>query len=187
MWRGGCGGGKKADLCVPRSSAIDNRSGEKVAIKKLSRPFQSEILAKRAYRELRLLKHMQHENVGWAWGLWGLLWSRWAGGGGEGLWRGRGAREAPDQFPHPHVWGRWPERVQKAQDRANPLPAPPALIPHLIKMRCRDLPYLLPRKGAKGFLAVEQNELCEVQTYCFLSVAKEWARRNFVICSRSRT
>jgi len=34
-----------------------------VAIKKLSRPFQSEILAKRAYRELRLLKHMQHENV----------------------------------------------------------------------------------------------------------------------------
>ncbi|GAB5571449.1 mitogen-activated protein kinase 13 isoform X1 [Prionailurus iriomotensis] len=44
-------------------SAIDKRSGEKVAIKKLSRPFQSEIFAKRAYRELRLLKHMQHENV----------------------------------------------------------------------------------------------------------------------------
>nr|XP_054109901.1 mitogen-activated protein kinase 13 isoform X3 [Callithrix jacchus] len=47
--------------CV--SSAIDKRSGEKVAIKKLSRPFQSEIFAKRAYRELQLLKHMQHENV----------------------------------------------------------------------------------------------------------------------------
>uniref|UniRef100_A0A2K5TQT2 mitogen-activated protein kinase n=1 Tax=Macaca fascicularis TaxID=9541 RepID=A0A2K5TQT2_MACFA len=44
-------------------SAIDKRSGEKVAIKKLSRPFQSEIFAKRAYRELLLLKHMQHENV----------------------------------------------------------------------------------------------------------------------------
>ncbi|XP_005389631.1 PREDICTED: mitogen-activated protein kinase 13 isoform X2 [Chinchilla lanigera] len=44
-------------------SAIDKRSGEKVAIKKLSRPFQSEIFAKRAYRELRLLKHMRHENV----------------------------------------------------------------------------------------------------------------------------
>ncbi|XP_073741032.1 mitogen-activated protein kinase 13 isoform X1 [Callorhinus ursinus] len=44
-------------------SAIDKRSGEKVAIKKLSRPFQSEIFARRAYRELRLLKHMQHENV----------------------------------------------------------------------------------------------------------------------------
>lgn len=53
-----------ADLPVPHSSAIDKRSGEKVAIKKLSRPFQSEIFAKRAYRELLLLKHMQHENVG---------------------------------------------------------------------------------------------------------------------------
>lgn len=52
---------------MPSSSAIDKRSGEKVAIKKLSRPFQSEIFAKRAYRELLLLKHMQHENVGWAW------------------------------------------------------------------------------------------------------------------------
>ncbi|ERE87708.1 mitogen-activated protein kinase 14 [Cricetulus griseus] len=44
-------------------SAIDKRTGEKVAIKKLSRPFQSEIFAKRAYRELLLLKHMNHENV----------------------------------------------------------------------------------------------------------------------------
>ncbi|EDL22590.1 mitogen activated protein kinase 13, isoform CRA_c, partial [Mus musculus] len=44
-------------------SAIDKRTGEKVAIKKLSRPFQSEIFAKRAYRELLLLKHMHHENV----------------------------------------------------------------------------------------------------------------------------
>lgn len=34
-----------------------------MAIKKLHRPFQSEIFAKRAYRELRLLKHMKHENV----------------------------------------------------------------------------------------------------------------------------
>lgn len=45
------------------SSAIDKKTGEKVAIKKLCRPFQSEIFAKRAYRELMLLKHMQHENV----------------------------------------------------------------------------------------------------------------------------
>ncbi|XP_051009382.1 mitogen-activated protein kinase 13 [Acomys russatus] len=44
-------------------SATDKRTGEKVAIKKLSRPFQSEIFAKRAYRELLLLKHMNHENV----------------------------------------------------------------------------------------------------------------------------
>lgn len=32
-------------------------------MKKLSRPFQSIIHAKRTYRELRLLKHMKHENV----------------------------------------------------------------------------------------------------------------------------
>ncbi|XP_062490220.1 mitogen-activated protein kinase 12 isoform X2 [Pezoporus occidentalis] len=43
-------------------SAVDGRSGTKVAIKKLYRPFQSELFAKRAYRELRLLKHMKHEN-----------------------------------------------------------------------------------------------------------------------------
>ena len=35
----------------------------KVAIKKLARPFQSAIHAKRTYRELRMLKHMRHENV----------------------------------------------------------------------------------------------------------------------------
>lgn len=44
-------------------SAVDSRTGTKVAIKKLYRPFQSEIFAKRAFRELRLLKHMKHENV----------------------------------------------------------------------------------------------------------------------------
>ncbi|XP_025256227.1 mitogen-activated protein kinase 12 isoform X2 [Theropithecus gelada] len=44
-------------------SAVDSRTGAKVAIKKLYRPFQSELFAKRAYRELRLLKHMRHENV----------------------------------------------------------------------------------------------------------------------------
>ncbi|XP_022374921.1 mitogen-activated protein kinase 12 isoform X3 [Enhydra lutris kenyoni] len=44
-------------------SAVDSRTGAKVAIKKLYRPFQSELYAKRAYRELRLLKHMRHENV----------------------------------------------------------------------------------------------------------------------------
>uniref|UniRef100_A0A673XNB5 mitogen-activated protein kinase n=1 Tax=Salmo trutta TaxID=8032 RepID=A0A673XNB5_SALTR len=44
-------------------SAVNFRTGTKVAIKKLHRPFQSELFAKRAYRELRLLKHMKHENV----------------------------------------------------------------------------------------------------------------------------
>lgn len=45
------------------SSAVDSRTENKVAIKKLARPFQSAIHAKRTYRELRLLKHMNHENV----------------------------------------------------------------------------------------------------------------------------
>uniref|UniRef100_A0A671YQP8 mitogen-activated protein kinase n=1 Tax=Sparus aurata TaxID=8175 RepID=A0A671YQP8_SPAAU len=45
------------------SSAYDMKAGLKVAVKKLSRPFQSIIHAKRTYRELRLLKHMKHENV----------------------------------------------------------------------------------------------------------------------------
>lgn len=53
------GSGAYGTVC----SAVDGRSGAKVAIKKLYRPFQSQILAKRAYRELRLLKHMKHENV----------------------------------------------------------------------------------------------------------------------------
>lgn len=55
---------------------------------KLSRPFQSEIFAKRAYRELLLLKHMQHENVGWARGL---------------LRGGRDGRAAPEVLTSPSV------------------------------------------------------------------------------------
>uniref|UniRef100_A0A671SWZ6 mitogen-activated protein kinase n=1 Tax=Sinocyclocheilus anshuiensis TaxID=1608454 RepID=A0A671SWZ6_9TELE len=46
-----------------QSSAIDRKTGVHVAIKKLHRPFQSRLFTKRAYRELRLLKHMKHENV----------------------------------------------------------------------------------------------------------------------------
>lgn len=45
------------------SSALDTNYNVKIAIKKLARPFQSAIHAKRTYRELRLLKHMNHENV----------------------------------------------------------------------------------------------------------------------------
>lgn len=47
----------------PASSALDTEKNLRVAIKKLSRPFQSAVHAKRTYRELRLLKHMYHENV----------------------------------------------------------------------------------------------------------------------------
>ncbi|XP_069013521.1 mitogen-activated protein kinase 14B isoform X1 [Embiotoca jacksoni] len=53
------GSGAYGSVC----SAYDVKIGLKVAVKKLSRPFQSIIHAKRTYRELRLLKHMKHENV----------------------------------------------------------------------------------------------------------------------------
>ncbi|XP_056629340.1 mitogen-activated protein kinase 14A isoform X1 [Triplophysa dalaica] len=53
------GSGAYGTVC----SAYDEKPGLKVAVKKLSRPFQSIIHAKRTYRELRLLKHMKHENV----------------------------------------------------------------------------------------------------------------------------
>ncbi|XP_034516513.1 mitogen-activated protein kinase 14 isoform X5 [Ailuropoda melanoleuca] len=49
--------------CAHNSAAFDTKTGLRVAVKKLSRPFQSIIHAKRTYRELRLLKHMKHENV----------------------------------------------------------------------------------------------------------------------------
>ncbi|AWP09238.1 putative mitogen-activated protein kinase 14A-like [Scophthalmus maximus] len=53
------GSGAYGTVC----SASDQKAKEKVAIKKLYRPFQSLTHAKRAYRELRLLRHIQHENV----------------------------------------------------------------------------------------------------------------------------
>lgn len=90
-----------------------------MAIKKLSRPFQSEIFAKRAYRELLLLKHMQHENVGWARGL---------------LRGGRDGRAAPERvLTSPSVCvhtrtrthGRYPKMLtQQRQQKGNLLPAP---------------------------------------------------------------
>ncbi|XP_016094434.1 mitogen-activated protein kinase 14B-like [Sinocyclocheilus grahami] len=53
------GSGAYGTVC----STLDTKSGLRVAVKKLSRPFQSIIHAKRTYRELQLLKHMKHENV----------------------------------------------------------------------------------------------------------------------------
>ncbi|XP_059485121.1 mitogen-activated protein kinase p38b-like isoform X1 [Neocloeon triangulifer] len=53
------GSGAYGQVC----SAVDSQTGIKVAIKKLARPFQSAVHAKRTYRELRMLKHMNHENV----------------------------------------------------------------------------------------------------------------------------
>uniref|UniRef100_A0A8C5R7R7 mitogen-activated protein kinase n=1 Tax=Leptobrachium leishanense TaxID=445787 RepID=A0A8C5R7R7_9ANUR len=55
------GSGAYGTVCSARD--VRSRTGETVAIKKLIRPFQSKVHAKRAYRELRLLKNMNHENV----------------------------------------------------------------------------------------------------------------------------
>lgn len=46
-----------------RSSALDTVLGIPVAVKKLCRPFQNQTHAKRAYRELVLLKCVNHKNV----------------------------------------------------------------------------------------------------------------------------
>uniref|UniRef100_A0AAQ4PN70 mitogen-activated protein kinase n=1 Tax=Gasterosteus aculeatus aculeatus TaxID=481459 RepID=A0AAQ4PN70_GASAC len=53
------GSGAYGSVC----SAYDVVLRQKVAVKKLSRPFQSLIHSRRSYRELRLLRHMKHENV----------------------------------------------------------------------------------------------------------------------------
>jgi p38 MAP kinase len=53
------GSGAYGQVC----SAVDKSNNTKIAIKKLARPFQSAIHAKRTYRELKMLKHMRHENV----------------------------------------------------------------------------------------------------------------------------
>ncbi|XP_022659758.1 mitogen-activated protein kinase 14-like isoform X1 [Varroa jacobsoni] len=44
-------------------AAICTQRNTPVAIKRLSRPFQSAVHAKRTYREIYLLRHMHHENV----------------------------------------------------------------------------------------------------------------------------
>jgi len=56
------GTGAYGQVCSVKDTR-NGGSGINVAIKKLSRPFQSVMHAKRAYREIRLLKHMDHENV----------------------------------------------------------------------------------------------------------------------------
>lgn len=44
-------------------SAKDQITGMNVAIKKIMKPFSTPVLAKRTYRELKLLKHLKHDNV----------------------------------------------------------------------------------------------------------------------------
>ncbi|KAJ5265225.1 Mitogen-activated protein kinase hog1 [Penicillium chrysogenum] len=44
-------------------SARDQLTGQPVAAKKIVKPFSSSVLSKRTYRELKLLKHLRHENI----------------------------------------------------------------------------------------------------------------------------
>ncbi|RKP23867.1 putative mitogen-activated protein kinase [Syncephalis pseudoplumigaleata] len=44
-------------------SSKDQLTGQPVAIKKIMKPFSTSVLAKRTYRELKLLKHLKHENI----------------------------------------------------------------------------------------------------------------------------
>ena len=45
------------------SSAKDQLTQQSVAVKKIMKPFSTPVLSKRTYRELKLLKHLRHENV----------------------------------------------------------------------------------------------------------------------------
>ena len=44
-------------------AAKDNRTGRKVAVKKIPRAFDELTTAKRTYRELKILRHLRHENI----------------------------------------------------------------------------------------------------------------------------
>lgn len=59
------GSGAYGQVCSAMDSSSVQADGSflKVAIKKIARPFQSAVHAKRTYRELRMLKHMIHENI----------------------------------------------------------------------------------------------------------------------------
>ena len=48
------------------SSAFDSVRRDRVAIKKLVKPFQNETYAKRAFRELKLMKMVNHKNVSYS-------------------------------------------------------------------------------------------------------------------------
>lgn len=44
-------------------SALDKKTNQKVAIKKISRAFEDPVDAKRILREIKLMKQFTHENV----------------------------------------------------------------------------------------------------------------------------
>ena len=45
------------------SSALNSETNENVALKKIANAFDNKIDAKRTLREIKLLRHMDHENV----------------------------------------------------------------------------------------------------------------------------
>jgi hypothetical protein len=49
-------------ICLP-SAAVNAQTREEVAIKKIGNAFDNQIDAKRTLREIKLLRHMNHENV----------------------------------------------------------------------------------------------------------------------------
>ena len=53
---------------------MDKKTNTRVAIKKLSKPFANETYAKRAFRELRLMKMVNHKNVGVSSSVYGHCW-----------------------------------------------------------------------------------------------------------------
>lgn len=60
-------------VCLYFSAAYDTITQQNVAIKKLSRPFQNVTHAKRAYREFKLMKLVNHKNVSIDWfGFYGI-------------------------------------------------------------------------------------------------------------------
>lgn len=50
-------------LIVNFSSARDQINHQTVAVKKLCEPFKTDNIAKHMYREVKLLKQLQHDNV----------------------------------------------------------------------------------------------------------------------------
>lgn len=50
-------------ILITSSSAINKETGEKVAIKKISNAFDSLKYTKRTLREIRILRHFNHENI----------------------------------------------------------------------------------------------------------------------------
>ncbi len=44
-------------------AAKDNKTGQRVAIKKIPKVFEVVVIAKRTFRELKILRHLRHENI----------------------------------------------------------------------------------------------------------------------------